>query len=214
MRSTEKVNHAITLIRKSLAVGPKNPIALLFFIGLCLKKVTTCANDDLIVFKYSPMHNVVEVGKSDYDSCQATTIVQAFSDGNTVIPLKAAGKRYFICGTPGHCSMGMKLAVNTLATTASSPPPKAASPPLSGTSPSPAAGSPEAAAAPAPSTTPPLSSDAPSSSDDIPSALPVAPSSSQARETALAPSSAPARGGFRDGLVMGLFGVAVMVLTF
>ncbi|KAJ4980578.1 hypothetical protein NE237_031415 [Protea cynaroides] len=77
---------------------------------------------DNLIFQYSPPHNVLEVTKANYDSCQATSTRQAHTDGNTVIRLTKAGKRYFTCGVPGHCSQGMKLQVRTLATSASTPP--------------------------------------------------------------------------------------------
>jgi len=71
------------------------------------------------VFKYLPNHDVVEVTKADYDSCQPSNPIQSYNDGATTIPLTSPGKRYFICGTMGHCSQGMKVEVNTLATAAS-----------------------------------------------------------------------------------------------
>ena len=67
------------------------------------------------VFQYPPNHNVVEVKKADYDSCQPTNPIQSYSDGTTNIPLTSPGKRYFICGKIGHCSQGMKVEIDTLA---------------------------------------------------------------------------------------------------
>lgn len=66
-------------------------------------------------FQYSPNHNVVEVTKADYDSCQQTNPIQSYNDGATTITLTSPVKRYFICGTIGHCSQGMKLEIDTLA---------------------------------------------------------------------------------------------------
>ncbi|KAM7492323.1 hypothetical protein LguiA_035244 [Lonicera macranthoides] len=80
----------------------------------------------LAVFQYGPNHNVIEVTKADFDSCQATNALQTYTDGATTIPLAAPGKRYFICGTPGHCSQGMKVEVDTLE--ASAPPLAVATP--------------------------------------------------------------------------------------
>ncbi|XP_021907459.1 uclacyanin 1 [Carica papaya] len=87
---------------------------------------------DNLIFQYSPSHDLVEVTKTDFDSCQPTNPIQTYTDGNTAIPLPSPGKRYFICGTPGHCSQGMRLEVETLAT-ATPPPtiPSPASPPES-----------------------------------------------------------------------------------
>ncbi|KAK2370277.1 hypothetical protein P8452_57623 [Trifolium repens] len=71
---------------------------------------------DNLIFNYPPNHDVVEVTKSDYDSCQQTSPIQSYNDGATTIPLTSQGKRYFICGTIGHCNQGMKVEIDTLAT--------------------------------------------------------------------------------------------------
>ncbi|PKA58904.1 Blue copper protein [Apostasia shenzhenica] len=99
---------------------------------------------DTLEFQYSSLHSVAEVTKSDYDSCSTGGALKTYSDQNTKIALTAAGDRYFICGTPGHCSGGMKLAV-TVAASGSSPstPSTPATPPTgggTGSSPSPPAG--------------------------------------------------------------------------
>ncbi|KQJ86405.1 stellacyanin [Brachypodium distachyon] len=90
---------------------------------------------DQLVFKYSPAaHNVVEVSKADYDACSNSSPLASFQTGNDVIPLPAAGSRYFICGVPGHCDGGMKIRVNVEAAASSTgalPPavsPRAAAP--------------------------------------------------------------------------------------
>lgn len=85
----------------------------------------------LSVFQYAPNHNVLEVRKADYDSCQTGNPLNTYSGGNTAVPLSAPGKRYFICGAIGHCSQGMKMEVDVLASSASpagSPAPAASSP--------------------------------------------------------------------------------------
>ncbi|CAL5394340.1 unnamed protein product [Camellia sinensis] len=82
--------------------------------------------DDLL-FQYMTNHNVLEVTKADHDSCQTSNPIQTYSGGNTVVPLTSPGKRYFICGSMGHCSQGMKVEVDTLASQAS--PPSIATPP-------------------------------------------------------------------------------------
>ncbi|CAN1843871.1 Uclacyanin 1 [Linum perenne] len=71
---------------------------------------------DNLIFQFAPSHDVAEVTKSDYDACQAGTPIQSYSGGAAAVPLTSSGKRYFICGTPGHCSLGMKLEVNVLST--------------------------------------------------------------------------------------------------
>ncbi|KAL4303338.1 hypothetical protein GQ457_10G018610 [Hibiscus cannabinus] len=64
---------------------------------------------DNLLFQYTPNHDVLEVSKADYDACQTSSPLKTYSDGNTLVPLTSPGKRYFICGTLGHCSQGMKL---------------------------------------------------------------------------------------------------------
>ncbi|XP_043705476.1 uclacyanin 1-like [Telopea speciosissima] len=133
---------------------------------------------DNLIFQYSSPHNLAEVTKSDYDSCQATNALQVYSDGNTVITLTTPGKRYFTCGVPGHCTQGMKLQVDTLATSAATAPS-----PSTATSPSTLpniATSPTPAVATAPSATPPSPSVA-----TAPSVIPPSPA------VATAPSATP-----------------------
>ncbi|KAM0921720.1 hypothetical protein ACQ4PT_006663 [Festuca glaucescens] len=86
-------------------------------------------------------HNVVEVSKADYDACSASSPIASFQTGNDIVPLAAAGSRYFICGVPGHCDAGMKVWVLHGSTGAPSPvSPRAAAPAVapmpSGTTPS------------------------------------------------------------------------------
>ncbi|KAL0814156.1 hypothetical protein Bca101_070599 [Brassica carinata] len=66
---------------------------------------------DTIVFSYSAGHTVDEVSENDYKSCTLGNSIISDSSGTTTIDLKTTGPRYFICGIPGHCSTGMKLAV-------------------------------------------------------------------------------------------------------
>ncbi|KAL0710578.1 hypothetical protein Bca4012_017556 [Brassica carinata] len=75
----------------------------------------TFAVGDNLVFAYpSAFHDVVEVTKPEYDSCQAVKPLITFANGNSIVPLTTPGKRYFICGMPGHCTQGMKLEVNVI----------------------------------------------------------------------------------------------------
>ncbi|KAF8063912.1 hypothetical protein N665_1177s0013 [Sinapis alba] len=70
---------------------------------------------DNLVFAYpSAFHDVVEVTKPEFDSCKAVKPLITFANGNSIVPLTTPGKRYFICGMPGHCTQGMKLEVNVL----------------------------------------------------------------------------------------------------
>ncbi|MCD7460180.1 hypothetical protein HAX54_043029 [Datura stramonium] len=70
---------------------------------------------DNLIFAYAPSHSVLEVTKAGFDSCQITSPIAIYTGGMTVITLASVGKRYFICGTGGHCSVGgMKLEISTL----------------------------------------------------------------------------------------------------
>ncbi|KAI3989692.1 hypothetical protein MKX01_009184 [Papaver californicum] len=67
---------------------------------------------DRLVFNYgSGAHSVAEVSKSDYEGCSSANTLASDSSGTTTVSLSKPGTRYFICGIPGHCSGGMKLAV-------------------------------------------------------------------------------------------------------
>ncbi|TVU43441.1 hypothetical protein EJB05_09914, partial [Eragrostis curvula] len=71
----------------------------------------------------------LEVSKADYDSCSSSSPISAFQTGDDTITLAAAGvTRYFICGVPGHCDAGMKLAVRVEAVAAAGPNAAAPSP--------------------------------------------------------------------------------------
>ncbi|XP_037489839.1 mavicyanin-like [Triticum dicoccoides] len=77
-----------------------------------------------IVFKYSPQaHDVLEVSKADYDSCTTASPVTTLNSGNDVVTLIATGTRYFICGFPDHCAGGMKVKIDVMPGSSSSPAP-------------------------------------------------------------------------------------------
>ncbi|KAG0496843.1 hypothetical protein HPP92_001534 [Vanilla planifolia] len=117
---------------------------------------------DNLVFQYTALHSVDEVKKSDYDACTNSNAIQTSNDGNTKVPLTSAGSRYFICGTPGHCSSGMKLAVTVSAASSTSPSPT--TPPGGSTPVTPAATPPST---PVPSAkSPPTSSTTPTTTTD------------------------------------------------
>ncbi|KAJ0984573.1 hypothetical protein J5N97_002929 [Dioscorea zingiberensis] len=76
---------------------------------------------DTLVFNYaSGLHNVAEVTTSDYESCTTSNVINSDNSGTTRVELSSPGRHHFICGVPGYCSQGMKLAVT--AETASSTP--------------------------------------------------------------------------------------------
>ncbi|KAJ3689920.1 hypothetical protein LUZ61_019084 [Rhynchospora tenuis] len=76
---------------------------------------------DILVFQYGALHTVSEVSESDYSACSASSAIQSFGNQNTRITLTAPGTRYFICGSSGHCSEGMKLAVTVSESTSTTP---------------------------------------------------------------------------------------------
>lgn len=95
-------------------------------------------------FKYNSYHNVLEVTKHAFDECITTNPITYDTSGTTTVLLTMPGKRYFICGAPGHCLNGMKMEIEVAdrpAPTTPSPPPPLPSPPPP---------QPAAAAAPAP----------------------------------------------------------------
>ncbi|XP_054799353.1 basic blue protein-like [Prosopis cineraria] len=67
---------------------------------------------DVLVFNYdATMHNVVALNRNGYKSCSAPAGARVLSSGKDQIRL-AHGQNYFICGNPGHCQSGMRLAIN------------------------------------------------------------------------------------------------------
>ncbi|KAK1432684.1 hypothetical protein QVD17_09582 [Tagetes erecta] len=78
---------------------------------------------DTLIFKYSPMHNVAELGsESAYKSCDVGSATNSMSDGNSVVKLTKVGTRYFACGTTGHCDQGMKVKITTVSASSDSSP--------------------------------------------------------------------------------------------
>ncbi|KAK3129366.1 hypothetical protein QOZ80_6BG0478480 [Eleusine coracana subsp. coracana] len=70
---------------------------------------------DKIVFKYSPqVHDVLEVNKAAYDTCNTDNEIATLTSGNDVISLDRPGTRYFICGFPNHCTGGMKIQIDVV----------------------------------------------------------------------------------------------------
>lgn len=67
------------------------------------------------VFNYPPGHTVDEVTANDYKTCTTGNAIASDSSGATSVVLKTAGAHYYICGVPGHCGGGMKLAITVAA---------------------------------------------------------------------------------------------------
>ncbi|PKA63199.1 Early nodulin-like protein 1 [Apostasia shenzhenica] len=70
------------------------------------------AAGDVLVFNFQQRtHEVVEVSKSGFDSCSAVNpLGPPILAGPASLTL-TDGDHYFICGFPGHCTQGQKLAV-------------------------------------------------------------------------------------------------------
>ncbi|XP_026390286.1 uclacyanin-3-like [Papaver somniferum] len=167
---------------------------------------------DTLVFQYAAPHSVFEVPEADYKTCNGNNPISSDTSGNTVITLSSAGKRFFICGITSHCSQGMKLEVEIVGSTPSSPPPKPTTPsppPPSPATPSPPPPSPATPSRPPPSpatpspppiksppkatsppTTPAKSPPKPTTAPSTP-ATPATPPKSQAGSPSEAPASSP-----------------------
>ncbi|KAJ4851276.1 hypothetical protein Tsubulata_019969 [Turnera subulata] len=136
---------------------------------------------DTLTFQYTPNHDVLEVSQADHDSCQTSSPLQTYTGGSAVIPLSSPGKRYFICGTPGHCSAGMKLEIDTLATITPTPASPITPPPT------------ESPLIPAPDVIPPASSPLPENSIPSPAESPeLTPGFPSSPPTPLLTSPGPA----------------------
>lgn len=65
-------------------------------------------------FEYNSLfHSVLEVSREDYESCNTQSPMKSYTTGKDSITLESSDPRYFICGAPGHCQMGMKLEIRT-----------------------------------------------------------------------------------------------------
>ncbi|KAJ7527144.1 hypothetical protein O6H91_16G039100 [Diphasiastrum complanatum] len=67
---------------------------------------------DTLLFQYPPgTHSVLQVSQQDFKDCSTSSPVLTATGGSNVIRLSKAGTYWFICGFNGHCSGGMKFAV-------------------------------------------------------------------------------------------------------
>jgi hypothetical protein len=110
--SPQYQNHNRTAVEATLAT-----ILTIYIANVC--------DINMTVFNYGAGHTVDEVKESDYKSCTTGNSISTDSSGATTIPLKKAGKHYFICSVPGHCTGGMKLSVKVKASSAASAAPSA-----------------------------------------------------------------------------------------
>ncbi|KAK2420359.1 hypothetical protein P8452_50560 [Trifolium repens] len=68
---------------------------------------------DSIHFKYKK-DSVMEVGKENYNDCNATQPTFFSNNGNTEFKLNHSGTFYFISGASGHCEKGQKMIVRVM----------------------------------------------------------------------------------------------------
>ncbi|KAL7137732.1 hypothetical protein ABFS83_10G112500 [Erythranthe nasuta] len=94
---------------------------------------------DILVFNFTNAHDVAEVTRAEFDSCNiSTTTTAPITTSPARITLSSAGGNYYICTITQHCSWGQKLAINvTAGTTGSAPAPSSTATPPSGSAPPP-----------------------------------------------------------------------------
>ncbi|CAI0414022.1 unnamed protein product [Linum tenue] len=65
------------------------------------------------VFNYpAGKHNVFKVNGTDFQDCaKPLAAAPPLTSGSDEIPLKTAGKKWYICGVSGHCASGQKLVI-------------------------------------------------------------------------------------------------------
>ncbi|KAL3849871.1 hypothetical protein ACJIZ3_011753 [Penstemon smallii] len=67
---------------------------------------------DILLFEYDPLyHNVRQVSRSDFHSCDSTSPIATYSTGNDSITIRSPGHYYYICSFLGHCQAGQKVDV-------------------------------------------------------------------------------------------------------
>ncbi|XP_075509800.1 blue copper protein-like [Primulina tabacum] len=82
---------------------------------------------DVLVFNFTTgSHDVAEVTKDSFDSCNGNNPISRSTDGPANITLTSSGEHHFICTFTGHCGAGMKLSINVVSSPAVSPAPSPA----------------------------------------------------------------------------------------
>ncbi|CAK9213040.1 unnamed protein product [Sphagnum jensenii] len=85
---------------------------------------------DILFFNYKvPAHSVLQVSEIDYISCNYNSPLEKYTSGADSVGPLSAGMYWFICGTPSHCSMGMRMAVPVETKPSLGPPFQLAPPP-------------------------------------------------------------------------------------
>ncbi|KAJ6820587.1 putative mavicyanin isoform X1 [Iris pallida] len=94
------------------------------------EEVLPCRRHSVFLYN-NTFHNVVEVKKSDYDACTVKSAIETHATGKDSITIKTAGTHYYLCGFPGHCAIGQKVAIAASAGKSVAPAPSAAPSPRS-----------------------------------------------------------------------------------
>ncbi|KAI4380647.1 hypothetical protein MLD38_006814 [Melastoma candidum] len=121
---------------------------------------------DTLVFNFvNRTHDVAEVSKAAFNSCNTNTTISLSTNPPVRIVLTTPGEHYYTCTFSGHCSLGQKLAINVIGTSTSATPPSS----------TPGATPPSSSATPPP---PPSSATTPTGTPSTPSPPPPPPASS------------------------------------
>ncbi|CAN6586599.1 unnamed protein product [Malus baccata var. baccata] len=65
---------------------------------------------DTLIFAYnSQYHNLMQVTKQDFESCNTTAAITVYTSGSDTITLRRPDHYYFLCGAPGLCQAGQKV---------------------------------------------------------------------------------------------------------
>ncbi|CAL5356246.1 unnamed protein product [Camellia sinensis] len=68
--------------------------------------------EDKLLFAFrSPLHNVVEVGKDDFDECKQENLIYTYSSGPLIVNFTMPGDHYYYSGVGIQCELGQKLHV-------------------------------------------------------------------------------------------------------
>ncbi|KAH7292355.1 hypothetical protein KP509_29G064100 [Ceratopteris richardii] len=68
--------------------------------------------NDQLLFSLNPtFHNLMLVSAAEYFSCSPRKPIAIYRKGKISLNLAKRGTYFFICGIPGHCQAGMKMAV-------------------------------------------------------------------------------------------------------
>uniref|UniRef100_A0ACD5W9B2 Uncharacterized protein n=1 Tax=Avena sativa TaxID=4498 RepID=A0ACD5W9B2_AVESA len=66
--------------------------------------------DDNLVFRFDTgMYNVVQVGRGEYDRCEAEDPYRIFDTSPAVIHLDFADVRWFVSSIGNYCNLGVKI---------------------------------------------------------------------------------------------------------